>query len=86
MEPQRIEIEGTWDEIAAQVSHMAGRRFRLIVLPEDPESSCEREDTRSLEEKLAAISAQVPDEEWAKLPPDMAENLDHYIYGTPKGR
>ncbi len=30
------------------------------------------------------IAASIPDEEWAKLPVDGAEQHDHYIYGTPK--
>ena len=31
-----------------------------------------------------AIWGEVPDEELAKLPPDLSANLDHYLYGTPK--
>jgi hypothetical protein len=30
------------------------------------------------------ISAQIPKEEWAKLPSDLSKNLDHYLYGSPK--
>lgn len=30
------------------------------------------------------ISAQVPREEWEKLPKDLSKNLDHYLYGSPK--
>lgn len=26
----------------------------------------------------------IPEEEWAKFPPDFAENMDHYMYGLPK--
>jgi hypothetical protein len=35
-------------------------------------------------EDLAAIGASVPREEWEKLPKDFNENLDHYLYGSPK--
>jgi Arc/MetJ-type ribon-helix-helix transcriptional regulator len=35
-------------------------------------------------EVFEEISASIPDEEWAKLPNDGAEQHDHYIYGTPK--
>lgn len=35
-------------------------------------------------EAFEEISASVPDEEWAKLPVDGAEQHDHYIYGSPK--
>ncbi|PZV10821.1 MAG: hypothetical protein DCF22_15775 [Leptolyngbya sp.] len=30
------------------------------------------------------ISAQIPTEEWAKLPSDLSKNIDHYLYGSPK--
>jgi hypothetical protein len=30
------------------------------------------------------ISAQIPREEWEKLPNDLSKNLDHYLYGSPK--
>jgi hypothetical protein len=39
-------------------------------------------NTPAIEEKLRAIVADVPKEEWDRLPADLSENLDHYIYGT----
>ena len=39
---------------------------------------------RPIEEILAELAAEVPPEEWKKLPADLSDNLDHYIYGTPK--
>ncbi len=41
-------------------------------------------DDRSIWEVIREITADVPDEEWAKLPTDGAEQHDHYLYGTPK--
>lgn len=41
---------------------------------------------RPLWEIAEEISAQVPLEEWAKLPADGAEQHDHYLYGSPKSR
>ena len=35
-------------------------------------------------ERIAALTADAPPEELAKLPRDAAENLDHYLYGAPK--
>jgi hypothetical protein len=35
----------------------------------------------SLVDELLAISSSVPDEEWAKLPEDGAENVDRYLHG-----
>lgn len=39
-----------------------------------------------LVDDLRRIGASVPVEEWKKLPPDFNENLDHYLYGSPKKR
>ena len=39
---------------------------------------------QTLLEKLAVISSRVPDEVWEKIPADGAENIDHYLYGSPK--
>lgn len=35
----------------------------------------------AIEDVLAKIAAEIPDEEWAKLPDDLSDNLDHYLYG-----
>ena len=35
-------------------------------------------------ERIQDMTADVPDEEWDKLPTDLAEQHDHYLYGTPK--
>jgi len=35
-------------------------------------------------ERILEKSAAIPDEEWDKLPTDLAEQHDHYLYGTPK--
>jgi hypothetical protein len=32
-----LELEGTWEEVAAHASELAGRRVRLIVLPTEPQ-------------------------------------------------
>jgi hypothetical protein len=37
-----------------------------------------------LVDDLRAIGMSVPIEEWKKLPPDFNENLDHYLYGSPR--
>jgi Arc/MetJ-type ribon-helix-helix transcriptional regulator len=35
-------------------------------------------------EEILELTADIPDEEFAKLPVDGAEQHDHYIYGIPK--
>ncbi|MDX2214366.1 MAG: hypothetical protein SFY66_13835 [Oculatellaceae cyanobacterium bins.114] len=29
---------------------------------------------------VGEISAQIPEEEWKKMPSDLSKNLDHYLY------
>jgi len=41
-------------------------------------------DSSSIWEVIEGISRSVPDEEWAKIPPDLSKNHDHYLYGAPK--
>lgn len=35
-------------------------------------------------EVVAKIGAQIPDEEWAKVPSDGSINYKYYLYGSPK--
>lgn len=37
-----------------------------------------------IEEVLASLAAKVSLEDWKQLPADLTDDLDHYIYGTPK--
>jgi Arc/MetJ-type ribon-helix-helix transcriptional regulator len=41
-------------------------------------------DRKPIWERVAELRKSVPVEEWDKLPIDGAEQLDHYIYGSPK--
>lgn len=38
MTSQPLELEGIWEEIVAHSQELAGRRVRLIVLPEVPQT------------------------------------------------
>jgi hypothetical protein len=33
---------------------------------------------------LRGLVKEIPQEEWDKLPDDLNDDLDHYLYGTPK--
>jgi hypothetical protein len=39
---------------------------------------------RPIWEIIEEIGAAVPESDWAKVPRDLAKNLDHYLYGAPK--
>jgi predicted XRE-type DNA-binding protein len=55
-----------------------------VVVTVSPATSAELGEELSLMEKLSAITASIPMREWEKLPTDLAENHDHYLYGVPK--
>jgi len=37
-----------------------------------------------IEDEIQALAAQVPPEQWDRVPEDLSEQHDHYIYGTPR--
>jgi hypothetical protein len=57
-----------------------------------PEEQAEQADAaarapkshRPIWEEITEIMSQVPEEDLATLPTDLAEQHDHYLYGTPK--
>ena len=78
-----LELEGTWEEIAAQIPDFSGQKLRVLVYSAEDHSP-EAPDTRSIAEVLAEIAATISTAELAALPPDFTDQLDHYIYGTSK--
>jgi plasmid stability protein len=51
---------------------------------EQPETAAGPPAGRRISQRIAEIMADVPLEEFAKLPRDGARHVDHYIYGLPK--
>jgi hypothetical protein len=39
---------------------------------------------RPIEDMLEELAKEIPQEEWDRLPDDLSDNLDHYLYGVPK--
>ena len=78
-----LELEGTWEEIAAQVPDFSGQKLRVLVYAAEDHSP-EAHDTRPIAEVLAEIAATIPAAELTTLPLDFTDQLDHYSYGTPK--
>ena len=42
------------------------------------------QESKPFWEEVLELTADVPADEWDKLPKDLAEQHDHYLYGTPK--
>ncbi len=97
---QAIEANGTIDaqgqlslDRPLQIAHPT--RVRVIVLLSDDEGTnpegngVEQIDdqdfsAQSFLSMIDEIRTQVPDKEWKKLPTDLSNNIDHYLYGSPK--
>lgn len=62
------------------------KQEEVLEFVEEKLAFAEKKDSRPIWEKIVEISNRVPEEEWAKLPVDGAENLDHYLYGAPTKR
>ena len=39
---------------------------------------------KTIWDDIELLSRQVPPEEWDRVPTDLSENIDHYLYGSPK--
>jgi hypothetical protein len=42
------------------------------------------QSARQIEDMLEELACEIPQEEWDRLPDDLNDNLDHYLYGVPK--
>jgi hypothetical protein len=78
----RIRVKG-WGEVAPN-----GKLLRITQVEElslQPVSETPIDHAaRPIEEIIAELAAEVPQAEWDRLPRDLTDNLDHYLYGTPK--
>jgi Arc/MetJ-type ribon-helix-helix transcriptional regulator len=80
---QFASIDAAMAEAARLLLHTLTQRQAAPATPpvgQEPPA----EGPKPIWELFQEISADVPAEEWDKLPADLAEQHDHYIYGTPK--
>ncbi len=48
------------------------------------EPSEKMKGSSSILEMVSAITREVPEHEWERVPADMSKNVDHYLYGSKK--
>jgi Arc/MetJ-type ribon-helix-helix transcriptional regulator len=77
------------DDAMAEAARLLLRQIKheqARDVPEKPVASEEpaAQPRKPIWERILERSAAIPDEEWDKLPTDLAEQHDHYLYGTPK--
>lgn len=77
----RMYVKGS-GEFSAQ-----GKLLRVLEVDElslTADGATYDQSARPIEELLSDLAKEIPQEEWEKLPDDLNDNLDHYLYGIPK--
>jgi hypothetical protein len=71
---------------AVTAAWLAFNQSQGQTVPQTPDAAKEAaaQQAKPVWEEILEMTADVPDEVWDKLPADLAEQHDHYIYGTPK--
>lgn len=68
-----------------ETSGQLRRLLRVDRLEERPAGETPFDpDAPPIWETIAEIGKSIPEEEWDKVPTDLATNLDHYLYNEPK--
>jgi len=62
----------------------SGRIRRLASIESLDVEPSQVSSSKPIWEVALEIGASVPEQEWAKVPTDLAKNLHHYLYGAPK--
>ncbi len=81
-----LELEGTVEEIQIRLADFAGQRLHVTVQPIAIPADAPHEvpPKHGIIDKILARAQAIPPQERAKMPVDLAEQHDHYIYGLPK--
>lgn len=77
----QVEIGAYPSEVALVVEAV---RLLKVHAPPAPANGQGVTVHRPIWDVLEAIGAEVPGEEWDKLPSDLSTQHDHYLYGSPK--
>ena len=73
------------DLVAAAVrDYLRRTREQARPKPAVPSDATIPPTEKPIWEVAEEIRKRIPADEWAKLPTDGAEQLDHYLYGSPK--
>ncbi len=72
------------DAMAEAASLLVDRLKHEQTQATAPPESTQQVPEKPIWEEILDMTADVPDEEWDKLPTDLAEQHDHYLYNTPK--
>jgi hypothetical protein len=49
-----------------------------------PHGEASEKESGSILEMVSAITREVPEREWERVPADLSKNVDHYLYGSKR--
>jgi hypothetical protein len=82
-----LEMEGTVAEIQTFLASLNVDRLHVTVSavePSDDSRAAGEVEQGSISERLLAMADEMPPEQQAQMPADLAEQHDHYVYGWSK--
>ena len=74
-----VAICQVWPAHAIEILNALDQRVEVEVSP-----VAVRGPLLRILQHMADLDAQIPREEYEKVPTDLAQNLDHYLYGAKK--
>ena len=89
----RAEVQsGRYASEDLMVAEIIREYFRRTAQSQDPQEAADPglaatvipTQRKPLWERAAELRQTIPEDEWAKLPTDGAEQLDHYLHGSPR--
>ena len=77
---------GRFASVDAAMAEAAGLLLQQLRQPEaqPPAGVAAAQESKPIWDEVLELTADVPAQEWDQLPGDLAEQHDHYVYGTPK--
>ena len=78
----RVRVKG-WGEVAPNGKLLNISQIEELKIQPVGEADSAR-GARPIEQIITELAAEVPTAEWDRLPRDLTDHLDHYLYGIPK--
>lgn len=83
-EVERLILEKVSSGRYRSADEVVRRSLSLLQKVEEHEGPAPVSGGANLADAFMGIAAEVPDVEWRKVPADLSQNLDHYLYKAQK--
>lgn len=83
-EIERLILERVSSGRYRSADEVVRRSLKLLQKDEENEAVVPASRNANLADIFGGIAAEVPDSEWQKIPADLSQHLDHYLYKAKK--